>query len=164
VQDCDQAKMTSNEELLYALANADDERYGREGGYTVIHSAQPVPYLPGASESFDALAAAYPVLWPYGKGLYHDIRSRKLSFEEYIRWTLQYHDKHFRKHHSFPFIAFSIEQKRSALLSARIHMHRADFEADGSLLVELSLRDLQEAQVDEEHHRPIRNERVQRLH
>jgi hypothetical protein len=163
VQDCDQAKMTSNEELLYALANADDERYGREGGYAVIHSAQPVPDLPGASESFDALAAAYPVLWPYGKGLYHDIRSRKLSFEEYIRWTLQYHDKRFRKHHSFPFVAFSIEQKRSALLSARIHMHRADFEADGSLLAELSLRDLQEAQVDEEHHRPIQNERVQRL-
>lgn len=163
VQDCEQAKMTTNEILLYALANADDDRYGHEGGYAVIHGAQPIPDLPGASKSFDALAAAYPVLWPYGRGLYHDDRSRKIGFQEYIRWTLQYHDKRFRTHHSFPFVAFSIQQKQSALLSARIHMRRADFEADSDLLAELNLRDLQEAQVDEEKHRPIQNERVQRL-
>ena len=74
VQDCEQAKMSTNEVLLYALANADDDRYGHEGGYAVIHSAQPVPDLPGASESFDALAGAYPALWRYGQGLYHENR------------------------------------------------------------------------------------------
>ena len=74
VQDCEQAKMSTNEVLLYALANADDDRYGHEGGYAVIHSAQPVPDLPGASESFDALAGAYPALWRYGRGLYHENR------------------------------------------------------------------------------------------
>ena len=63
--------MTMNEVLLYALANADDDRYGNEGGYAVIHPAQPTPDLPGARQSFDALAAAYPTLWPYGRGLYH---------------------------------------------------------------------------------------------
>lgn len=47
-------------------------------------------------------------------------------------------------------MAFSIEQKLSALLSAKIHMRRDDFEADTELLANLSLRDLQEAQVDEE--------------
>jgi len=122
VQDCEEAKLSANEVLLYALANADDDRYGHEGGYAVIHSAQPVPDLPGASKSFDALAAAYPALWPYGRGLYHAERPQKLSFQEYIRWTLQYHDKRFCIHHSFPFVSFSIEQKQSALLSARIHM------------------------------------------
>ena len=93
VQDCDHAKLSTNEVLLYALANADDDRYGHEGGYAVIHRAQPVPDLPGASVSFDALAAAYPVLWLYGRGLFHDARPRKLSFSEYIRWTIQYFEK-----------------------------------------------------------------------
>ena len=163
VQDCEQARMSTNEVLLYALANADDDKYGHEGGYAIIHSAQPVPDLPGASQSFDALAGAYPALWPYGQGLYHENRRRKIGFHEYIRWTLQYHDKRFRTHHSFPFVAFSIQQKQSALLSAKIHMRRDDFEADTDLLADLSLRDLQEAQVDEEAHRSISNERVRRL-
>ena len=163
VQDCEEAKMTTNEVLLHALANADDDRYGHEGGYAIIHSAQPVPDLPGASKTFDALAAAYPVLWPYGRGLFHQDRPRKLSFHDYIRWTLQFFDKRFRTHHSYPFVAFSIEQKQSALLSAKIHMRRSDFEADTDLLSEVTLRDLQEAQVDEECHRTIQNERVKRL-
>jgi hypothetical protein len=155
--------MSTNEVLLYALANADDDRYGHEGGYAIIHGAQPIPDLPGATQSFDALAGAYPTLWPYGCGLFHQDRIRKLGFHEYIRWTLEYHDKRFRTHHSFPFVAFSIQQKQSALLSAKIHMRRRDFEADTNLLADLSLRDLQEAQVDEEAHRLIKNERVQRL-
>ena len=163
VQDCDQARMSANETLLYALANIDDNRYGNEGGYAVIHSAQAIPDLPGATQSFDALAGAYPVLWPYRTGLYHQHRSRKLSFQEYICWTLQYHDKRFRTHHSFPFVVFSIQQKQSALLSAKIHMRRSDFESDSNLLRDLSLCDLQEAQMDEEAHRPIQNERVECL-
>ena len=153
--------MSTNEVLFYALANADDNRYGHEGGYAVIHGGQAVPDLPGASQSFDALAAAYLTLWPYGCGLYHNDRSPKLSFHEYIRWTLEYYDKCFRTHHSFPFVAFSIQQKQSALLSAKLQRH--DFEADTELLAELTLHDLQEAKVDEEAHRVIQNERVQCL-
>jgi hypothetical protein len=64
--------MTTNKALLYALANADDDRYGHEGGYVVIHGSQPVPDLPCASKSFDVLAAAYPALWLYGHELFHD--------------------------------------------------------------------------------------------
>ena len=44
VQDCEEAKMTTNEVLLYALANADDDRYGREGGYAIIHSGLCLTY------------------------------------------------------------------------------------------------------------------------
>ena len=64
--------MSMNEVLLYALANADDDRYGNEGGYAVIHGAQPIADLPGANELFDALGGAYPMLWPYGRGLFHE--------------------------------------------------------------------------------------------
>ena len=42
-------------------------------------------------------------------------------------------------------------------------MRRDDFEEDIDLLADLSLCDLQEAQVDENAHRPITNERVQHL-
>ena len=84
VQDCDHAKLSMNEVLLYVLANADDDRYGHEGGYAIIHGVQPVPDLPKASKSFDVLAATYPVLWPYGCGLYHEAHSQKLGFAEYI--------------------------------------------------------------------------------
>jgi hypothetical protein len=103
----------------------------------VIHGSQPIPDLPGANKSFDALAAAYPVQWPYGRGLFHEEQLRKLSFVEYIHWTLRYHDKQFRTHHSFSFVAFSIQQKQSTLLSAKVHMHQQDFEADSELLAEL---------------------------
>ena len=71
---------------------------------------------------------------------------------------MQFHDKRFRTHHSFPFVAFSIQQNQSALSCAKIHMHRKDFEADTDLLADLTLRDLQEAQVDEEAHCAIQNE------
>ena len=32
-----------NEVLLYVLVNSDGNKYRHEGGYAVIHSAQPVP-------------------------------------------------------------------------------------------------------------------------
>lgn len=39
-------------------------------------------------------------------------------------------------------------------------MRWSDFEADTDLLADLRLRDLQDAQIDEDAHRPIRNEQV----
>ena len=42
-------------------------------------------------------------------------------------------------------------------------MHQDDFEADTDLLADLTLQDLQEAQVDENAHCSISNERVQHL-
>ena len=87
----------------------------------------------------------------------------ELSFGEYIHWALNYHDKQFRVHHSFAFVAFSIEQKKLALFLAKVHMCQDNFEADSDLLADLSLRDLQQAQMDEEAHCPILNECVQSL-
>jgi hypothetical protein len=84
VQDCDQARLSTNEVLLYVLANANDSRYGHEGGYAVIHGAQAVPDLLVQSKSFDVLAAAYPVLWPYGCRLFHEEHPWKMTSSEYI--------------------------------------------------------------------------------
>ena len=72
MQDCDQAKVMTNEALLYALAHADKDKYGHKGGYAIIYGNQPIPDLPDASKFFDTLAAAYPTLWPYGHGLFHE--------------------------------------------------------------------------------------------
>ena len=42
-------------------------------------------------------------------------------------------------------------------------MHQHDFEVDSDLLADLSLWDLQQAQMDEEAHHPILNEHIQSL-
>lgn len=47
-----------------------------------------------------------------------------------------------------------------ALLATKLHMRRDDFKADTELLATLTVHDLREAQLDEEAHRLIRNERV----
>ena len=76
---------------------------------------------------------------------------------------MHYYDKQFRLHHSFPFVAFSIQPKQLALLSAKIHMHRQDFEADTDILANVTIGDLQEAQINENNHHQIQNEHVQCL-
>ena len=60
-------------------------------------------------------------------------------------------------------MAFSIKQNQLALFSTKVHMHQYDFEVDSDLLADLSLWDLQQAQMDEEAHRPILNEHIQSL-
>jgi thiaminase len=118
----------------------------------VRHGKTPIFDLPIASQDvrssvfsnkFDALAAAFPILWPYGEGRW-DItdHQRKLSFTEYVRWALQYHDRRFRTHHCFPFVAFGIEQKAKALSSAKLQMHRRDFDRDGLSLSTFTVEDL----------------------
>ena len=105
------------------------------------------------------------MLWPYGQGNYERQRRQRISFSEYIQWALEYYDKRFRTHHSFPFIAFSIRQKQSALLAAKVQMRHADFEADGQTLAALTVDDLH--QVGEEdwgRRHGISNERVRILY
>jgi len=107
------------------------------------------------------MAAAYPLLFPYGTGGTESPGLRHLSFEEHIRWCLAYHDRRFRVHPTFIFTAFGVLQKRKALFSARHQMKRRDFEALSHL--NLTSEDLRQAQADEEANRPISNPRVQLL-
>ena len=71
---------------------------------------------------------AYPCLYPYGVGGIEGKQLSPLDFRGHVQWALEYHDHRFRTHHIFPFHAFSIIQRRQALTSARIQMHRNDFD------------------------------------
>jgi hypothetical protein len=89
VEDVDVSQLSSNEVLLHALANLGKENEEGEGGYAVRYGKVPVfdlPILEGDrcstvfSSKFDALAVAFPLLWPYGEGRWDvDDRPEKLS-------------------------------------------------------------------------------------
>lgn len=173
VEDVDVNQLSSNELLLHALTNLGKNDSKAEGGYAVRHGRIPIFDLPipvqdqkstSFNNKFDVFAAAFPILWPYGEGKWDDpCRRRKLTFNEYVRWALQYYDRRFRTHHSFPFLAFGIEQKAKALCSAKLQMRRRDFDHDNISLSSLTVEDLQRAQAEEETHHVISNDHVKRL-
>ena len=66
-------------------------------------------------------------------------------------------------HHSFPFVVFSIEQKRQALCSARLQMTRRHFERDADAISTLTVDDLTEAAKEEQATGRITNMRVNSL-
>lgn len=123
VSDTDLERVSLDERMKYALANMEE----REGGYVVRHGAKPLSEFGTGYGTEDLptrnpLAAAYPNLFPYGIGGIESHQDRTVGFDEHVRWALQFYDRQFRTHHSFPFVCFSISQKREALLSARVQM------------------------------------------
>jgi hypothetical protein len=173
VEDVDVDRLSSNELFLHALVNLKNDDETIEGGYAVRHGKDPVFDLPIAaqdrrsmtfSDKFDVFAAAFPMLWPYGEGRWDIVnRPRKLSFMEYVRWALQYFDRRFQTHHTFPFLAFGIEQKAMALTSAKLQMQRHDFDRDRISLSTLTVDDLRRAQAEEDVHHDISSEQVKKL-
>jgi len=87
----------------------------------------------------------------------------ELSFGEHVKWALKYHDWWFRKHKTFPFVAFGIQQWQEALRSARIQMSRRNFEADANILSTITPAKLEQAQVEEEKKLPISDPAVRLL-
>ncbi|KAH7926341.1 hypothetical protein BV22DRAFT_1009279 [Leucogyrophana mollusca] len=168
ITDINLNQLPLDELMKYALTNMDDN--SKEGGYVVRHSRLPVSDF-GRQRSEDnpsqsrvnPLAAAYPKLFPYGVGGIEANRIKTVGFDEHIRWALQYHDRRFRLHHSFMFVAFSIQQKREALQSARIQMHRSDFEREAIAISSLTIADLKQAEKEGASHLPISNPRVRLL-
>lgn len=77
---------------------------------------------------------AFPCIFPYGEGGIEGNQEVALQFSDHIRWVLRYHDRRFRKHETFPFIAFGIQQRREVLLSARLQMEKRTFERDARIL------------------------------
>lgn len=148
--------MTTNDVLQYALLHADD---AGEGGYAVRYG-QPMSSFGRARKDAseeerrflrenNPMTSAFPTLFPYDLGGLESERRVHVSFTEHVRWALQYHDRRFRVHHSFPFVAFGIEQKREALMAARIQMERKDMQRDAAVLSSLTLDDLQKAAEEE---------------
>jgi Helitron helicase-like domain at N-terminus len=166
VEDTDLSDVSMNELMTYALANLTDEQ--AEGGYIVRHH-RPVSEFghpkPGTVNGpvRNPLMAAYPCLWPFGIGGIESDQDETVSFNGHVKWALQYYDRRFRTHHSFPFVAFGIKQKREAMQSARLQMQRRDFETDTLALSSLTVEDLRQAAREEERKEPISNPRVRLL-
>jgi hypothetical protein len=166
VSDTDLSWVSTNELMMYALANIADEK--DEGGYVVRHvrNASDFGRTPDGKKEAPGkipLMAAYPCLWPYGKGGIECDRPVNVRFGEHTRWALQYHDHRFRMHHSFPFVAFGVLQKWQALGAARVQMRRQDFESDSVALATLKVADLKQAEVEEERKLPVSNSKVKAL-
>ncbi|KAF8125262.1 hypothetical protein EV363DRAFT_1176267, partial [Boletus edulis] len=140
---------------------------GKEGGYAVRHSQLPVTDFgqdqTGREREVNPLAVTFPTLFPYGKGTFEKTRRQTVSFNEHARWAMEYNDRRFRTHHTFPFVVFGIEQKRKALLSARIQMQRADFERNKYVLGSLTADDMRVAVQEEEQGRTPTDPRIRLL-
>ena len=166
--------MTANKLTLWGLANLWKE--GKEGGYPVRHGLHPVqdfwlqqPSEEGSNENDgdtpNFFEKAFPCLFPYGEGRIEGTQPIVVEFaEQHIKWALCYHDRRFRRHETFPFVAFGIQQWRQGLLSAWIQMQWCTFEHDAHLLSTITVAKLQQAQQEEEARKPISDPAVRLLH
>jgi hypothetical protein len=59
-----------------------------------------------------------------GTGGIEAVREVVVDFRDHIQWALKYFDRRFRRHETFSFVAFGIQQRRQALCSARIQMRQ----------------------------------------
>ncbi|GJF00155.1 helitron helicase-like domain-containing protein [Phanerochaete sordida] len=136
-----------------------------EGGYAVRHGGRPArDFGPAASTragtitddlstSADAenfFEKAFPCMFPYGRGGIEAVRRVNVDFRNHVRWALQYHDRRFRKHETFPFVSFGMLQRREGLQSAKIQMRRRDFDTVAAQLSTLTVDKLKRAQQEEE--------------
>ncbi|KIJ13524.1 hypothetical protein PAXINDRAFT_13640 [Paxillus involutus ATCC 200175] len=172
--DTDMSTMTASELMAWGLSNLWKE--GREGGYAVRHGRHPVndfgqPHQNEQSEAGEAeqnqpnfFEKAYPCLFPYGEGGIEGQREVPVDFGDHVRWALRHHDHRFRKHKTFPFVTFGIQQRRQVLASARLQMQRKTFEKDAHLLSTITVEKLQRAQEQEANGLPISDPAVRLLH
>ncbi|TFY67448.1 hypothetical protein EVJ58_g1608 [Rhodofomes roseus] len=171
VMDTDLSQISLPELMQWGLENLSSN--GAEGRYLVSHGRRPVADftrqsdLPGGAVSEEDepnfWEKAYPVLFPYGRGGIEGPRRVKVPFLEHVQWLLQYHDRRFRKHPTFTFLACSTLQRRQALGSARIQMRRSDFLADATLLSRITIDDLTVAAEEEASGQQVSNAAVRLL-
>ncbi|EKM53754.1 uncharacterized protein PHACADRAFT_198176 [Phanerochaete carnosa HHB-10118-sp] len=185
-KDTDMSKLSSNELMLWGLANLWKE--GKEGAYAVRHERQPVSTFgrsrkrPGSAcdeaeqsepeciptgkvspNELNFFERAFPCLYPYGCGGIEGYQPNLIDFLEHVRWSLAYHDWHFQQHETFPFVFFSIQQCCQALGSARVQMHRWNFEVDARILASITVNKLEAARREEEKGLPISDPSVRLL-
>lgn len=166
--DSDISKLTTNEMMLWALANLWNEC--KEGGYSVRHGKRPVRDFgypkdactldPNHQNYFER---AFPILFPYGVGGIEGEQEVAVEFNEHVRWAMQYHDRRFHRHETFAFLAFGIAQRRQALASARIQMRHQNFDKDVRMMATITMAKLEKARREEQQHQPISDPAVRRL-
>jgi hypothetical protein len=162
--------MSTAELTAHALANT--WNMNSEGGYAIrygrdaqnefgVGRKENVGTRP--TEETNLFERAFPTLFPHGEGGLESTRPVWVTFTEHVRWALQYHDRRFRIHSTFAFYAFSIQQKRQAMIAARVRMNRSDFERDAASLSTITVADLQAASEEEAQRRPVTNAAVKTL-
>jgi len=92
--DMELSRVSTSELMNYALANIFDA--SKEGSYAVRHSMQPInDFSENARQTgnMNPLAAAFPILFPYGFGGIEAERQTKVNLRDHARWALQYYDR-----------------------------------------------------------------------
>lgn len=137
---------------------------GREGMYLGQHSRDPVPDFPPLERTVDNYwEKAFPLLYPYGTGGIEAKRPVKLSLLDQTRWSLEQHDRRFRVHQLFVFVACNQQQRRDCLTSCRILIKRRDFVKLSRQFVNLTVADLERAAEEESKGKPISNPNAKSL-
>ena len=80
--------------MSFALANLFNT--SKEGGYVVRHSMKAInDFGENASQTgaHNPLAAAFPILFPYGIGGIEAEQPSKINLREHACWALQYYDQ-----------------------------------------------------------------------
>ena len=170
--DGDLCDVHPDELMRWGLANMCRNDDSEESAYAVRHSRLPVsdfgrPRHDNVSSTSDTthnnrtnenlstgnfFEKAFPLLYPYGVGGIEGQQQVSIGFMQHVRWSLEYHDRRFRKHETFPYVAFGIEQKRQALNSARVQIHSSNFDEHAPLLSSISVERLQQASTEEDEH------------
>ncbi|VDC07039.1 unnamed protein product [Peniophora sp. CBMAI 1063] len=168
VHDNEGHDLSSEDKLLAAIDAAQREGLLAEMPYHVRHTRDMIIDLPSAREAaglgdVSMWEQGYPCLFPRAEGGFERVRPVPIPLKEHVRWALDYHDRRFRLHESFPFFAFGIEQKRDALASARLQMARRDYEKVAGVLATISLDDLKVAAREEEGGKSISSPAVRLL-
>lgn len=135
---------------------AGDDNFGDSAADSEMLESRPLP-------EDDLFEKAYPCLFPYGRGGIEAVRPVDVDFASHVRWCLQYHDRRFRKHESFPFLAFGMLQKREVLSSARLQMRRRDFGRIAAALSAITVEQLRAAEREEAANQPISDASVRLL-
>ncbi|KAJ7151287.1 hypothetical protein C8R43DRAFT_836878, partial [Mycena crocata] len=66
------------------------------------------------------MALAFPTLFPDGKGDFHNIRTIKVEFGEYMTHLMRYQGGRFARHRRFPWFAFNTLQRQRTHSQAKI--------------------------------------------
>jgi hypothetical protein len=152
--------------MLWGISNLWKD--GEEGTYAVRHGRRPVRDFGkthrsreeaqrDAEFSSNFFEKAFPCLFPWGRGGIESIREHPVTFNLHIRWCLRQFDRRFRRHWTFPFLAFGITQRRQVLTSAKLQMKKQDFDHNARLMSSITSADLEKAQKEEELNKPFSN-------
>ncbi|KAJ3729418.1 hypothetical protein C8R42DRAFT_570374, partial [Lentinula raphanica] len=154
--------------MKWALSRLWDENEMSEGMYAVRRGGQPIPDFirqakVGEDITDDFFEKAFPVLFPYGEGGLERERPMKVDNSSLIRRALMYHDRRFRKHSTFPFVVFGIQQKLQALNSARLQLRKSSYDRDIRILLSITREQLQHAAKEESEKKMISDPAVRLL-